>query len=150
MFNVEYTHGTTIMAAVRGFTLPAIVMATAFCMPVAQGADLQALVDAHIDVVSGGIGKEDAAALRAEAHTYPLEVVFARHADSADEFVADVHLSIVDARGRTLVDEPVGPIFLAQLPDGHYVITAQYRGETKVYRVAIAQGQRAKVSFVWS
>jgi hypothetical protein len=129
--------------------LPAMAAAMLY-VPLASSVELGVLVDAHIDAVNGGIGKEEAENLRAHARSFPLELVFSRRADGADQFVADVNLVIADVRGRTVVSGPVGPIFLARLPDGQYTISAEYRGQTHTRRVAIAGGQHQKVAFVWS
>ena len=129
--------------------LPAMAAAMLY-VPVSAGAGLDALVDAHADVVNGGIGKEEAALMRAQASAYPLHLVFVRRADGAQEFVADVHLQIVDARGRTVVSGSAGPIFLARLPNGHYTVTAEYRGQTHTRRIAVDGGKHQKVAIVWS
>jgi hypothetical protein len=133
------------------FAGPAIVLAGVLSPVSAYPADLAALVDAHASFVNGGIGKEEADALRAEAADYPLELVFTRHADNRDEFIAEVHLTIRDRDGQVIVDQAQqGPIFLARLPDGTYTVTAEYRGETQTRRVAVADGRHAKLALVWS
>jgi len=100
--------------------------------------------------VNGGVGKEEADAMRAQATDYPLELVFVRAADSREEFVADVHLVIADAGGRALVDRDAqGPIVLARVPDGAYTITAERGGEQRIHRVDVAAGRHQKVAFVW-
>jgi len=100
--------------------------------------------------VSGGVGKEEADELRAQAPDYPLELVFVRAADSREEFVADVHLVIADAGGRAIVDrDGQGPIVLARVPDGAYTITAEHGGEPRIHRVDVAGGRHQKVAFVW-
>lgn len=145
----EFTGG--IMFVFAKFAGPAIVLAGVLSPFSAYPADLAALVDAHASFVNGGIGKEEADAMRAEAVDYPLELVFTRRTDNRDEFVAAVHLTIQDRDGQVVVDQPSqGPIFLARLPDGTYTVTAEYRGETQMRRVAVVDGKHAKLSLVWS
>ena len=133
------------------FAGPAIVLAGVLSPVSANPADLDALVDAHASFVNGGIGKEEADALRAEAADYPLELVFTRRADNRDELIAEVHLTIRDRDGQVIVDQAQqGPIFLARLPDGAYTVIAEYRGETQTRRVAVADGRHAKLALVWS
>jgi hypothetical protein len=133
------------------FAGPAIVLAGVLSPVSADPADLAALVDARASFVNGGIGKAEADALRAEAADYPLELVFTRHADNRDEFIAEVHLTIRDRDGQVIVDQAQqGPIFLARLPDGTYTVIAEYRGETQTRRVAVADGRHAKLALVWS
>jgi hypothetical protein len=139
------------MFVLTKFAGPAIVLAGVLSPVSAYPADLAALVDAHASFVNGGIGKEEADALRAEAADYPLELVFTRHADNRDEFIAEVHLTIRDRDGQVIVEQArQGPIFLARLPDGTYTVTAEYRGETQTRRVAVADGRHAKLALVWS
>jgi len=129
-----------------------IVVAGALLLPSAYAGDhLNALIDAHVSYVNGGFGQEEAEALRAEARAYPLELTFSRRGEGEHaEFVADVHLQIVDASGRLVIDrESQGPIFLAHLPDGQYTISAEYRGRTQTRRVAVNNGRHESVSFYW-
>jgi len=131
--------------------LPLIVAVGVVATPCIAAGDLQTLVDAHINYVNGGIGTEEADAVRAQARAYPLELVFTRHAAERDEFLADVNLLIEDGSGRVVLERAgQGPIFLAALPDGQYTVTAEYRGQTQTRRVVIAHGRHEKVSLVWS
>jgi hypothetical protein len=130
-----------------------MVLATAGLMSAstfdALGADV--LADGRISYVNGGVGKEEADAMRALAADYPLELVFVRRVDNREEFVADVHLLIVDAKGQVMIDRAAqGPIFLARLPDGQYTITADYGGAQQSRRIAIGGGRHEKISLVWS
>jgi hypothetical protein len=148
-FSYEITEG--IMFVFAKFAGPAIVLAGVLSPFSAYPADLAALIDAHASFVNGGIGTEEADAIRTEAADYPLELVFSRRADERYEFVAEVHLRIQDRDGQVIVDKPFqGPIFLARLPDGTYTVTAEYRGETQKRRVAVVDGKHAKLSLVWS
>ena len=108
------------MSVSARLALQAVVLAGALSVSNVYGADLQSLINAHINYVNGGIGQEEAEALRAEARMYPLELMFSRRGDGERaEFVAEVHLQILDAMGQVIVDRPSqGPIFLAHLPDG--------------------------------
>ena len=61
-----------------------------------------------------------------------------------------VHLQIVDASGRVVIDrESQGPIFMAHLPDGQYTISAEYQGRTQTRRVAVNNERHEAVSFYW-
>ena len=140
------------MSVSARLALRAVVLAGALSVSNLYGADLQSLINAHINYVNGGIGQEEAEALRAEARIYPLELMFSRRGDGERaEFVADVHLQIVDAAGQVIVDRASqGPIFLARLPDGHYTISAEFQGRTQTRRVALGNGRRESLSFFWS
>jgi len=139
------------MSGAAKFGLPILVVAAALSVSSVRAGGLQALIDAHVAYVNGGIGTDEADELRIEARKYPLELSFARRGDGQRaEFVADVHLQILDAEGRVVVDRPSqGPIFLARLPDGHYTISAEFQGRTQTRRVALGSGRRESVSFYW-
>jgi hypothetical protein len=139
------------MSGAAKFGLPMVVLAAALCAPSAGAADLQSLIDAHVAYVNGGIGSDEADALRTEARYFPLELMFSRRGEGERaEFVADVHLQILDAAGRIVVDRSSqGPIFLARLPNGHYTISAEFQGRTQTRRVALGDGRRESLSFFW-
>ena len=139
------------MSVAAKFALPILVAAAGFCATSSHAADLQSLIDAHVAYVNGGIGTDEADELRAEARNFPLELLFSRRGDGERaEFVADVHLQILDAAGRVVVDRASqGPIFLARLPDGHYTISAEFQGRTQTRRVALGNGRRESLSFFW-
>jgi len=139
------------MSGAAKFGLPMVVIAAALCALSVRAGDLQTLIDAHIAYVNGGIGIDEADELRTEARKYPLELMFSRRgAGERAEFVADVHLQILDATGRVVVDRASqGPIFLARLPDGQYTISAEFQGRTQTRRIALGNGRRESVSFFW-
>ncbi len=62
-----------------------------------------------------------------------------------------MRLRIIDKSGRVVLDMPgLGPIFLAQLPDGAYTIEAEREGRMQTRSAEISHSQaRAKVAFVW-
>jgi hypothetical protein len=139
------------MSVAAKFALPIFIAAGAFCATSGHATDLQSLIDAHVAYVNGGIGTEEADELRAEARSFPLKLMFSRRGDGERaEFVADVHLQILDAAGRVVVDRASqGPIFLARLPDGQYTISAEFQGRTQTRRIALASGRRESLSFFW-
>jgi hypothetical protein len=139
------------MSGAAKLALPALVVAGALCISNGHAADLQSLIDAHVAYVNGGIGSDEADELRAEARSFPLELMFSRRGDGERaEFVADVHLTILDGAGRVVVDRPSqGPIFLARLPDGQYTVSAEFQGRTQIRRIALGYGRREALSFFW-
>ena len=140
-------------ASVR-LVLQGVALAVSFSISISSiyAADLQSLINAHVSYVNGGFGQEEAEALRAEARMFPLELTFSRRGDGERaEFVADVHLQILDAAGQVVVDRASqGPIFLAHLPDGQYIVSAEYQGRTQTRRVAVSGARHEALSFHWS
>lgn len=100
---------------------------------------------------NGGIGKDQADSLRAMSGQYPVRMTFSERNQGLDEFVADVHLRVKDARGRTVLDLPAqGPIFLLQLPQGSYSVEAERHGEVKTRRFDVVAGRHENLAFSWS
>ena len=140
------------MSVFARLALQATVLAGVLSVSTVHAADLQSLINAHISYVNGGIGQEEVEALQDEARMYPLELMFSRRGDGERaEFVADVHLQILDTAGRVIVDRASqGPIFLAHLPDGQYIVNAEYQGRTQTRRVAVSGARHEALSFHWS
>ena len=104
----------------------------------------------NITYISGGIGEDEAAAMKAESKSWPLSIEFSEHLVNQDLWVAQVYLRILDSKGKTLFDTTVdGPIFLGKVPPGNYELLATYQGVMKRRVIEIKQGQHIKESFNW-
>jgi len=101
--------------------------------------------------MSGGVGEDEAAALKRAAAGYPLELQFVQRAMPRDEFLAGVNVKIRD-RSRTVVLDVVsqGPFLLARLPAGTYQIEADHDGVVKRQSVEIRAGKHERAVFVWA
>ena len=103
--------------------------------------------------INGGISREEADALRNAAPNFPLQLIFSRRgqAGANDEFVADARIAIFDEGGAPIAQlEGLGPIFLARVPDGRYVIVAEHNGRRQTRQVDVQQGRTRTVNFLWS
>lgn len=140
------------MVMARSTALGAVLAAALFCVSYVHANDrLGALIQAHVEYVNGGIGQEEADELRTDPRTFPLAIEFSRRGEGERaEFLADIHLLIVDSVGHVVIDRSAGPIFLAQLPDGQYTISAEYQGRLQTRRVVVQGGRHQAVSFYWS
>lgn len=104
----------------------------------------------NITYISGGIGEDEAAAMKAKSKSWPLSIEFSEHLVNQDLWVAQVYLRILDSKGKTLFDTTVdGPIFLGKVPPGNYELLATYQEVTKRRVIEIKQGQHIKESFNW-
>lgn len=124
--------------------------------PVASAADGARLrSNGAVDYVSGGIGKEEADALKQQSADYALTLEFAssRSAEadtSPGAYVADVNVDIRDAQGRQMLNTTsTGPLLLVRLPPGDYEVVADWNGMRKQHRVDIPEGARRHVVFMW-
>jgi hypothetical protein len=123
--------------------------ATASAAGFAQAAS-ELLHASGIDYLNGGIGTEEADRMRQMGAEYPVQLTFAERNQGQDEFVADVHLRVIDGRGVTLVDLPnQGPIFLLEVPPGNYTVEAERQGDVKTRHFDVAPGRHDRLGFEW-
>ena len=85
-----------------------------------------------VPYLTGGVGFEERDAMRERADDYNLWIWLAQ--TGSGYFLADVKVSIDDARGRPVLDTVTnGPWLLARVPPGHYTIrTNQNEAATTV------------------
>jgi hypothetical protein len=89
-------------------------------------AGAPALATTEFDVLSGAIGLDEREQMMKRYDDYNLHLAFAR---ANGEFLADVNVTIEDARGETVFEGVSdGPLFFAALPRGNYRVTAEYDG----------------------
>jgi len=100
---------------------------------------------------SGGIGQDEAQAFEAAEKQYPLSLEFVINRKPRAEFTADVHVTIADAHGKSLLDtQSEGPFLLAKLPAGRYTVTAKRQGQTLTKTVHVATHKPAHMMFRWA
>lgn len=100
---------------------------------------------------SGGIGDDEARAMKQAAGGYALAVMFVeRQPDGSAAYGAGDRLIITDPLGQGILDTVAnGPFLLAQLPQGRYVVKA-WRGRSgKEQAVDIVPGQTRHITFSW-
>lgn len=115
-----------------------------------QKDPLEMQVEGELSYISGGIGQDEATEMRQMAKNYPLEVVFAQKTETEEGYIAMVKLQISDVKGNILLDFfSDGPIFLANLPNGKYLINAEYNNILRSSRVTISNKKHQRVVFLW-
>ncbi len=102
-------------------------------------------VDA-VPLVSGGIGADSVAELRAKEWQYNVKLVFSL---IEGNYVADVNVVLKDAAGRVIAEHfAEGPIFMARLPAGRYTATATYHGNAETRQISVGDKLRTE-HFRW-
>jgi len=97
--------------------------------------------------VSGGIGANEIAELRAKEGQYNLKLVFSL---IEGNYVADVNVVLKDAAGRVVAEHfAQGPIFMARLPGGTYSATVTYQGKTQTRSISVGDKLRTE-HFRWA
>jgi hypothetical protein len=124
-------------------------LALALALPSLAAALPRPQTENGVTYLSGGIGRDEAAAMKAEAKRYPLSIVLSE--GKRDAYVADAKVTIADRAGKALLDGVSGgPIMLVKLPAGRYRITATANGKALHRTVLVkAKGDR-QVVFHWT
>lgn len=100
--------------------------------------------------ISGGIGKDQRAAIEHAASRYPLELEFVKGAKAPREYLGGVQVDIKGHTGESVLSTVSdGPFLLAKLPDGKYSVHATNAGSTETRDVMIAGGKHQRVLFDW-
>jgi len=100
-----------------------------------------------VSYVTGGIGTDEAQAMRAAAADYPLTLELATAGGGPrDEYISGAEVSIRDSRGapvlETLTD---GPFLLARLPAGSYTVEVDWNGIHKTKSIDVGPERREHV-----
>ena len=131
-----------------------VIVLYSLALPIhALSAEPMPMHDMHTGEVSyltGGIGSSEAESMREAAKDYALEIVFVQKLKQLEEFISDVKVQIQDAQKNTVFDVTTeGPFLLVNLPNGKYVITAEFNGDTKQQKVNIGAKKHQKIVFWW-
>ena len=112
-----------------------------------QGVELPR-TQGEVTYVSGGVGSDSVQAMREIERGYNLRLMFA--VEGSGEYLADVRVKLVDAKGRTVLDAVSdGPYFFAKVPPGRYQVVAETEGDAKTRAVDISPGGAVSQSFYW-
>lgn len=114
----------------------------------AQEPLLQQRTEGGITFISGGVGADEREALKKVEGDYNLRLLFAAR---GGEFVADVKVTIQDAKGKTVLEAVSGgPRFFAKLAPGAYRITAVNNGTPMTRTVTISSKRPVSQAFYWN
>lgn len=90
-----------------------------------------------ISFLSGGIGEDAQAELKAKESEYNLKLVFTL---TEGNYLADIGVVLKDAAGRTVIEHLAeGPIFLAKLPAGAYSANVSYNGKAQSRKIRVGE-----------
>ena len=138
--------------AVRGNSDPAVgAMVAPPALPGYSGQVLQEHSQGPVTYVVGGVGADEAEAMRQAEASYPLTLELAAPSDGPrTEYIADARIEIRDARGQALLSTKVdGPLILIRLPSGSYALEIDWNGAVKRRTVAITPGRRQHIVFAF-
>ena len=129
------------------FWLASLALISALTGPRSHSADEKIMTSGQVKFVSGGVGVESDARMQALSKQFNLRLLFAA---KDGHYLADVALTITDARGARILDTVAeGPWLLATIAPGKYVIAATYAGTTVTRSTTIPGSGRGEVFFRW-
>jgi hypothetical protein len=97
--------------------------------------------------VSGGAGEEERAQLTAIERDANLKIVFAQR---QGPFVADIDVSIADARGHVVLKTAsAGPWLIARLPPGKYSVKVSDGSRTQAKQTWLRERGVRTLHFYW-
>jgi hypothetical protein len=100
-----------------------------------------------VSYTSGGVGLDESKALQAAQSKWPLSL---RFTGPGSDFLADVHVKIVDAHSADVLDTSSrGPYMLVKLRPGRYTIHAAYKDRDQTKTVTVPAKGSAKAAFYW-
>jgi hypothetical protein len=109
---------------------------------------LQTKSQGSITYVSGGVGDDQMAAMKALAPGFNLSLTFA--SAKTGEYLANSLVTIEDANGQVVLrDIADGPLFYVSLPPGRYTITAETDGSSQVRTVNITDRRMNRIVLYW-
>lgn len=129
----------------------ALLAATASLPAFSERSALPPVREEHgIRYVSGGIGCDEAIAMRSESTGYPLTLMFFERVAKSGMYLAAIPVSITDAAGKPVLHVVAdGPYLLVDLPDGDYVVNASYKEQLKTVPVRVRAHRHTPVQFEW-
>ncbi len=131
---------TRAFVGILALALPALAAA--------QGVLPQPKTQGNVTFLSGGIGEDEAAALKGAQRQYPLSMTFS--AGKRGAYLAGVQVTITDKSGGTVLQTvSEGPIMLVRLPSGVYRVDAQANGKTLQREARVASSGATHLSFNW-
>ena len=133
-------------------TLAASLILLLGLAPFAAGADeLQVHTQGNVSYVMGGVGEEHAQAMQAVRRGFPLSLLFVRKDKPKNAYLADVPVTIKDARGKAVLETTSdGPFLYVKLPPGQYVVSATHEGKTRTAHVYVSRKGRKHLVFEWA
>ena len=110
---------------------------------------LKAQRQGDVTYITGGAGDEDRQTLASVKSQYNLRLQFALA--KSGEFIADVNVTLVDAKGRTVLDAVSdGPYFFAHLAPGRYKLSVTSNGQTQTRNTTVSASGGQAIDFYWN
>ena len=138
------------MKALSSSIIAGALIITGGSLAFAQAPMPQQQMQNAVAYLNGGAGDEEVQFIKQSIKDYSMALAFARQATPRAEYVAEVAVTVKDAKGQTVFDLPSsGPYLLLKLPAGSYQVTATYQGKAQTRRVS-AGNTASLVTLQWN
>ncbi|RFU49623.1 carboxypeptidase-like regulatory domain-containing protein [Paraburkholderia sp. DHOC27] len=113
----------------------------------AAAGDIPVEQDNGVAYVTGGVGQDEASAMRGLAGGYNMRATFTTR---SGEYLSGVNLRVVKAGGATVFAATSdGPYLFARLPEGHYRIIASVDGAERSRELYVPARGGVRFTLVW-
>lgn len=100
--------------------------------------------------ISGGIGKDESEAILRAGSSWSLMLELTQAASPRAEYISDVHITIKDKQGNTVLDTTAeGPYLLVSLSPGKYSLDATYKSITLHRDLSLGKELGKKITLIW-
>ena len=129
------------------------LLSAVLSVPAAHALELpQVFSHGPVSYVSGGVGADEATAMKEAAPSFPLEILFVEKGESGRRaYSADNQVVVLDAGGNTVLNtSSEGPYMLIDLPPGRYTVVAEDEGRYQKQITHILRGGHQRIVFQWA
>lgn len=104
-----------------------------------------------VSYVSGGVGDDEASAMKSAARHYSVSMMFVtRETDGRGAYTSGTVVRVRNGAGETVLDTAAdGPFLLVNLPPGKYQIEASDGRRVQRRSLAVTRASHATLSFLW-
>lgn len=129
-------------------TLPRLALLAAILLSAtAQAVELREQTQGDIRYMTGGVGQEEAQALRAAASRYSLAMTFT--ADTG-QYLSDVKVAVRNRAGESVFETvSEGPMVLVDLPAGAYTVAATSEDRTLTKKITLGRNSHRRLVMRW-
>ncbi|TCG03629.1 hypothetical protein BZM27_46905 [Paraburkholderia steynii] len=111
------------------------------------GSDIPVGHDRGIAYVTGGVGQDEATALRRLAPGYSMRATFTT---ASGEFLSGVAVQIFGSDGKVVfAGTSAGPYLFARLPSGHYRVVASFDGVQRTRALYVPMRGSVRFTLTW-
>ncbi|MBL6750245.1 MAG: carboxypeptidase regulatory-like domain-containing protein [Nevskia sp.] len=143
---------TTLMLGLP-LLLYAVAASAMMCDSAAGGSELLPVLkqEGAVRYRSGGVGVDEAKAMRADSAHFPLTLVFVARAGAREHYTAAVDVTVAGPAGAVVLQTRAdGPFLLVDLPPGTYRVSAVSAGQSKTRSVQLVAGKHQRLVFAWT